>query len=220
VIIHKAASRRRHFTIVDNATLQDARLSYRARGVLAYLLSLPDGWVTDHRKLASFAVEGERAVLAALKELETHGYLIRRRFQDPTTGRWRTDTELVEVPDVSPQVAPSGGFRDSVNRDSVNRDSYQRLKEKTDIRSSRGDDLRLVVATLEQATGRKISNDDARKAVALAVGGRTVANPVAYADAVIRRDRDPSRFAPTRTPPFVCEVLAWRPDEPETKPLG
>jgi hypothetical protein len=214
MIIRKATQRRRHFTIIENSSIQDACLSYRARGVLAYLLSLPDGWVTDHRKLASFAVEGERAVLAALKELQTHGYLIRRRFQDPTTGRWRTDTELVEVPDASPQVAPSSGFRDSVNRDSVNRDPYRGLKEKTDIRSSRGDDLSLIVATLQAATGQKISDEDARKAVALAVGGRAVANPVAYADAVIRRDRDPSRFAPTRTPPSVRHVLAWRPDEP------
>jgi hypothetical protein len=213
VIIHKAKQQRRHFTIIENSSIQDARLSYRARGVLAYLLSLPDGWVTDHRKLASFAVEGERAVLTALKELETHGYLIRRRFQDPTTGRWRTDTELVEVPDASQQVAPSSGFCNSVFRDSVNRDLYKGLKQKTYKSGPRRGDLGLVVEALQAASGRKISEDDARRAVDLAVGGRAVTDRVAYAVAAIRGDRDPSRFAPAPTPPPVAAVLSWRPDQ-------
>jgi hypothetical protein len=68
--------------------LQDERLSYRARGVLASIMSRPDGWRTSAEQLAKQGKEGREAIRAALKELETVGYLGRARVQDAETGLW------------------------------------------------------------------------------------------------------------------------------------
>jgi hypothetical protein len=90
--------RERNFTQVENGTLRDKRLSYRARGILGYLLSQRDGWIWDANELADLSpTEGRFAILTALKELEAHGYLRRRKVQGDR-GRWRTDVEVHEVP--------------------------------------------------------------------------------------------------------------------------
>lgn len=66
------------WTSLPNAALEDHRLSFRAAGILAYLLSRPDGWETDSVRLAApGAREGRDAVRTALTQLESVGYLHR-----------------------------------------------------------------------------------------------------------------------------------------------
>jgi hypothetical protein len=64
-------------TAIGNEVLRDTVLSYTARGILGYLLSLPDGYRIDIHKLADRAPEGRQRVAASLRELEERGYLKR-----------------------------------------------------------------------------------------------------------------------------------------------
>lgn len=68
-----------HFTIISNHALRDERLTWKARGLLAYLLSMDTGWVTSVRRLAEVGPDGTTAVESALNELETFGYLERHQ---------------------------------------------------------------------------------------------------------------------------------------------
>ena len=52
----------------------DPALSYRAKGMLAYLLTLPDSSSFDLKTLASASIEGVSSVKTALWELERAGY--------------------------------------------------------------------------------------------------------------------------------------------------
>ncbi|WP_232248053.1 hypothetical protein [Streptacidiphilus rugosus] len=54
--------------------LQDRRLSYTARGLLADLLSRPQGWQEGVRQMADSSIQGRRAVEKALRELTEFGY--------------------------------------------------------------------------------------------------------------------------------------------------
>lgn len=85
----------RGFTLVRNAAIEDEALSFRARGVLVYLLSRPDGWETDSTRLAQKAKEGREAVRTALNELEASGYL-RRIKRQAQAGRWITETLVAD----------------------------------------------------------------------------------------------------------------------------
>ncbi|WP_160311685.1 hypothetical protein, partial [Streptacidiphilus melanogenes] len=64
----------RGFTALPNYLLQDRRLSYTARGLLADLLSRPDGWREDGRQMADSSPQGRTAVGKALRELTHAGY--------------------------------------------------------------------------------------------------------------------------------------------------
>jgi hypothetical protein len=75
-------ARKERYTIVDNRILEDSRLSFKAKGVLCYLLSRPDNWTESDDHLATIGLEGESAIRSALKELETAGYLQRKRRQN------------------------------------------------------------------------------------------------------------------------------------------
>lgn len=73
-------------------------MSFTAIGVLARCLSLPPGWEFSAKRLArSCDVQGEAAVLNALKELETLGYR-RVVVERVDGGRFSTWVEFSEVP--------------------------------------------------------------------------------------------------------------------------
>jgi|GEM_PF-4960807 len=85
------------WTSVPNAALEDERLSYRARGVLGYLLSRPDGWATDSERMAQKGKEGRDAIRTALRELENAGYVHKRMLQG-TRGTWTTERYVYDRP--------------------------------------------------------------------------------------------------------------------------
>ncbi|MDZ7753330.1 MAG: hypothetical protein U5S82_17210 [Gammaproteobacteria bacterium] len=94
----RRAARRHRFVIVDQAAVEDTRLSWAARGLLAYLLSRPDDWkvlVNDLKKRGNLGRDG---IYALLRELREAGYVAFERNRD-AQGRMRGGTYIVsEIP--------------------------------------------------------------------------------------------------------------------------
>lgn len=85
------------YTVIRDDVLRDDRLSYRARGILAVILSRPDNWRTDSVGLCRTGTEGREAIRSALRELEGAGYIVRQRLQDER-GRWRQVALVYDTP--------------------------------------------------------------------------------------------------------------------------
>lgn len=86
-----------NFVMIQNAALADERLSFKARGLLAYMLSRPPGWTTSAERLAAMAKDGRDSVRTGLRELEEHGYLTRKRTHDEA-GKWSHDQYITDEP--------------------------------------------------------------------------------------------------------------------------
>ncbi|MER5434608.1 helix-turn-helix domain-containing protein [Streptomyces sp. NPDC002588] len=67
------------FTVIGNHLTQHEELSLLAIGLGAHIQSLPPGARVDIKSLAARFPEGTTRIAAALRELETHGYLRRER---------------------------------------------------------------------------------------------------------------------------------------------
>lgn len=73
-MIIKIHKREDPYARIDNKALSDKRLSYRARGILAYLLSKPNDWQVRTEEVIDGGLEGREAVRAAFRELAAIGY--------------------------------------------------------------------------------------------------------------------------------------------------
>lgn len=82
-------------TLHPNRVLSDERLSYRARGIVAAMLFTGRGDLDSITRIAARGKEGVAAVSAALKELESFGYLIRSSGNDKA-GRIRHSYTLTD----------------------------------------------------------------------------------------------------------------------------
>lgn len=76
--IHKC-DHQQDFLILSNAILRSPNLSLKAKGLLAFCLSLPEDWVFNIRGLTHFCSDGPDSVRSAVRELEQAGYLRRKR---------------------------------------------------------------------------------------------------------------------------------------------
>ena len=72
-IIH-ISKRENPYVQIDKRALEDNRLSWRAKGILAYLLSKPSGWKVNVKDIWNNGAEGRNAVQDCLVELQKIGY--------------------------------------------------------------------------------------------------------------------------------------------------
>lgn len=75
-VIH-AHSGRDRWTPIWNDAIRDKRLSFRATGLLCYLLSLPPNWKPHQAHIIEQKTEGRDAVFTAWKELQELGYIVK-----------------------------------------------------------------------------------------------------------------------------------------------
>lgn len=79
----------RGFSQISNAILLDERLSFKARGILALLISRPQGWQVYVKELTKRSnKDGRRAVQSGLKELAEWGYIALLPIYNDETGRF------------------------------------------------------------------------------------------------------------------------------------
>lgn len=72
----------KNYTVMSNYHFRDKRLSFKAKGILSFMLSLPDDWDYSVQGLITTAKDGRDSVTSGLKELEHYGYLKREPIRE------------------------------------------------------------------------------------------------------------------------------------------
>lgn len=76
------SGRKESFTVLYNSMITDKRLSLKAKGLFAVMMSRPENWEFSVSGLAAFSGVGKDSIRATLAELENVGYLIRSQAHD------------------------------------------------------------------------------------------------------------------------------------------
>jgi len=140
-MIRRSERPKDHYTVIANDVLRDEQLSFRARGILAAILSRPDNWTIKSDLLAQQGKEGRDAIRSALKELRDANYLHLEKMRNPD-GTFTTVQVIYDRPTLFPQVTPETENQASENQASENQapiEVKKRKKEKK-ISSSSDDD--------------------------------------------------------------------------------
>jgi len=85
--IHRIEERTEAFTQISNSILQNTRLHFRSKGILAYLLSKPTTWLVSMKDVEDHGTEGREKVRSSFSELSKEGHLSRRRARNTRTGQ-------------------------------------------------------------------------------------------------------------------------------------
>lgn len=69
------------YGMVPNSLLNDNQISLKAKGLFSYMQSKPDGWNFSVDKISYQCKEAKSAISEGLRELESFGFLIRKKQQ-------------------------------------------------------------------------------------------------------------------------------------------
>lgn len=72
----------KNFTAVDNDFIRDERLSWKAKGIIIYVMSLPDDWRLYITELSKHAKDGRDSTYRGINELIEFGYCKRTELHD------------------------------------------------------------------------------------------------------------------------------------------
>lgn len=103
--IRKITKRTHPYAMIDSRALNDKRLSWKAKGIIAYLLSKPADWQVILADLVKHARDGEESVRTGLDEMRSFGYA---KFAATRDGAGRlngTAWTIYECPDDATDMA-------------------------------------------------------------------------------------------------------------------
>ena len=115
-----------NFVMMDKTFLEDNRLSFKAKGILAYLLSKPDNWKVIVQDIMKYSTDGKASVYTGLKELKEYGYYEKipvRNEQGTQIIRW--ESTIYEVPQHMFHENENAGEKQMQNQLSENREEEQ-----------------------------------------------------------------------------------------------
>jgi hypothetical protein len=119
--------RKDNFTVVNNDILQNSKLSWAAKGMLVYLLHLPDGWQINVADLWNRSKNGRDATAAIIKELIQAGYVTRTKVKGEKNLFKGYDYTVSDEPTVNGfPVDGKSVFGDSVNGNPEASKDYQK----------------------------------------------------------------------------------------------
>lgn len=142
-------SKQRDYTVMNNTFLRDNNLSWKAKGLFAYILSLPEDWKIYLSELQTHATDGETSLRSAIKELTDNGYIVQKRLKDDK-GRWASYVyQIVENPFVENLNVDN---LDMENQVLLNTNNTKYLNELKTNKSSKDDTQSSLIPKLDKKT--------------------------------------------------------------------
>jgi hypothetical protein len=120
-----------NYTIVPNEWLRDQRLSYKAKGILAYIMSHRADYELTVEQMVEQSSDGAGAIYSGLKELVDVGYLLRERRRNPNGTLGATDYRVAAVDPATSQKSTSGKPRCGADQGGHNEAAGQTASRKS-----------------------------------------------------------------------------------------
>jgi hypothetical protein len=104
------------YVSINRNPITDPLLSYKAKGILAYLLSRPDGWEVNVPDLVNHSTDGPASVRTGLKELRAAGHIhYNTQREGGYIRKWVVEVYEIPVPpdmgDTEGEAALDSDFR-------------------------------------------------------------------------------------------------------------
>jgi len=123
-IVRVIKDKKHPYLLMNKTAIDDTRLSFKATGLLAFLLSKPDNWYISYNNLISSKTDSHWSITSAFKELLNIGYITKSQLRD-YNGQYgpyyysvyEIPQKLISIKTTSP---PKCGFRNSVFPNSGN----------------------------------------------------------------------------------------------------
>lgn len=123
-----------NYTVMSNFHLRDRNLSLKAKGLLSYMLSLPDDWDYSLAGLCAICKENRTAIRSTLKELQLNNYLIIEKTRG-TKGYFEYEYLIYEEPQTrekEPDIEnPYVDKPDTENKTQINNNKQNDKDDKT-----------------------------------------------------------------------------------------
>ncbi|KOA76893.1 hypothetical protein ADU78_05400, partial [Clostridium botulinum] len=91
-------NKNKDYVVLKNTALNDENLSFKAKGIFAYLMSKPDDWKCQVTDLKNHAKDGTDSIKAGLRELRKYGYMIKRPLKNEKNVIIEWEEILYETP--------------------------------------------------------------------------------------------------------------------------
>ena len=131
------------YVVIDKTFLDDKSLSWKAKGIMAYMLSKPDDWTFYLDELMKHSTDGKSSFRSGFKELQNAGYVHRvKHRQEDGTFEWETivherpHTDFPQVDNPSMEK-PQMDNRTLLNNDPLSNDELSNDKDKPSISKAR-----------------------------------------------------------------------------------
>jgi len=175
-IIRVAKNADNPFVMMDKRPLEKPYLSWKAKGLLAYLLSRPDDWTVRLGDLVKRSTDGEYATRQAIKELESAGHIT--KTQERKDGQF---AEVVYTVYEQPlRGNPQAGNPQAENlaltntnvtkKDNTNTRDWKKLRQEAQERKDNKPDKSIVDAYVEAAQSEGMQKSNRYDAILSQIG--------------------------------------------------
>lgn len=121
-----------NYTVMANYHLRDKELSFKAKGLLSYMLSLPEDWDYSLNGLASVSKEGIKAIKNIIGELKERGYLKINKIRKEN-GQYQYEYLIREIPEgIEPEYQKGYAVKGESVKDIQINTNKQNTKEQID----------------------------------------------------------------------------------------
>lgn len=157
------------FLIVQNDVVQNKTLSFKAKGFLCYILSLPDDWILHKSYVIKEFGIGRDALNSIFKELEKAGYLVITDMITDESGRFKGKNYLFyDEPLAIKGIDTDAGFPSTVDPSTANQhlqstNTNKVLIQQKDEQTDFEDVWSLYPRKKDKAIARKYYNAKARE---------------------------------------------------------
>lgn len=122
----------KNYTVMANYHLRDKELSFKAKGLLSYMLSLPEDWDYSLNGLASVSKEGIKAIKNIVSELKKQGYLEINKIRKEN-GQYQYEYLIREIPEgIEPEYQKGYAVKGESVKDIQINTNKQNTKEQID----------------------------------------------------------------------------------------
>ena len=128
---NKINKRERDFAQISNNFLRDPKISFKAKGLFSYMFSMQEGWHFTIQSIANQQKDGQAAIIAAMHELKSHGYINYIKSSDGTGTYYLDDCPNFEPNLENPHLGfPKLGKSTCIKNTKVNKKKKEFKKEK------------------------------------------------------------------------------------------